>query len=93
MRNSILFFLLFSNSLFASANTGMRVHFIDVGQGDATLFEFPCGAVLVDTGGESNNEFNSKEALLFYLDEYFNRRADLSDQLTSLIKSGEKHDF
>jgi len=32
----------------------MRVHVINVGQGAATLFEFQCGAVLVDTGGESN---------------------------------------
>lgn len=37
MRNNVLFFLLLSHSLFASANTGMRVHFIDVGQGDATF--------------------------------------------------------
>lgn len=29
----------------------MRAHFIDVGQGCATLFEFPCGLVLVDAGG------------------------------------------
>ncbi|MEZ4329910.1 MAG: MBL fold metallo-hydrolase [Polyangiales bacterium] len=30
----------------------MRLHFIDVGQGAATLLEFGCGAVLIDTGGE-----------------------------------------
>ncbi len=28
----------------------MRAHFIDVGQGDATLLDFPCAAVLVDAG-------------------------------------------
>ena len=31
-------------------NASMRVHVIDVGQGAATLVEFSCGAVLVDTG-------------------------------------------
>ena len=36
----------------------MRAHFIDVGQGDATLLEFPCAAVLIDTGGEQNGEFD-----------------------------------
>jgi competence protein ComEC len=30
----------------------LRVHFLDVGQGDAALLEFPCAAMLVDTGGE-----------------------------------------
>lgn len=30
----------------------MQLHFIDVGQGAATLLEFACGAVLIDTGGE-----------------------------------------
>jgi competence protein ComEC len=30
----------------------MQLHFIDVGQGAATLLEFSCGAVLIDTGGE-----------------------------------------
>lgn len=35
-----------------AAAPSMRAHFIDVGQGAATLLEFPCGAVLIDTGGE-----------------------------------------
>ena len=30
----------------------MQIHVIDVGQGAATLLEFTCGAVLIDTGGE-----------------------------------------
>ena len=34
----------------ASADPPMTAHFIDVGQGDATLLEFPCGAVLIDAG-------------------------------------------
>lgn len=55
----------------------MKVHFIDVGQGDATLFEFPCAAVLVDTGGEQNGKFKGREALIDYLDAFFARRADL----------------
>jgi len=28
----------------------MMAHFIDVGQANATLLEFPCGVVLVDAG-------------------------------------------
>ena len=47
----------------------MRVHLIDVGQGAATLLEFSCGAILVDTGGEVTTaaEFNSTDKLLAYL--------------------------
>jgi competence protein ComEC len=36
----------------AEALPFMQLHFIDVGQGAATLLEFSCGAVLIDTGGE-----------------------------------------
>jgi beta-lactamase superfamily II metal-dependent hydrolase len=36
----------------AQVGDAMRLHVIDVGQGDATLVEFPCAAILVDTGGE-----------------------------------------
>lgn len=71
-----------STALLAQA---MRVHFIDVGQGDATLIEFPCAAMLIDTGGERNGEFDSSEALISYLDEFFERRADLNKTLASLV--------
>jgi competence protein ComEC len=63
----------------------MRVHLIDVGQGAATLIEFSCGAVLVDTGGESNAEFESTEHLLAYLDAFFKRRPDLHDTLAMML--------
>jgi competence protein ComEC len=63
----------------------MRVHAIDVGQGAATLLEFSCGAVLVDTGGETNGEFDSERALRGYLDAFFDRRTDLNRTLAGLV--------
>jgi competence protein ComEC len=63
----------------------MRVHFIDVGQGASTLIEFPCAAVLVDTGGESNQEFESNDALKTYLDKFFAQHPDFHRTLHSLI--------
>jgi competence ComEA-like helix-hairpin-helix protein len=63
----------------------MRAHFIDVGQGAATLIEFPCAAVLIDTGGESNGEFDSTAALMDYLDSFFSRRPDLGNTFASII--------
>ena len=62
-----------------------RIHVIDVGQGAATLFELPCGAVLVDTGGETNDEFDSGKALVDYLDRFFARRADLNRTIDLLV--------
>ena len=59
----------------------MRVHLINVGQGSATLIEFPCAAILVDAGGESNALFNSSDSLKTYLDDFFERRADLNHTL------------
>jgi len=65
----------------------MRLHLIDVGQGEAILLEFPCAAALIDTGGESNSEFDSTEALMSYLDGFFERRVDLKNRLDLLVLS------
>jgi beta-lactamase superfamily II metal-dependent hydrolase len=67
-----------------SAQT-MRVHFIDVGQGASTLVEFPCAAIIVDTGGEKNNAFSSNDQLMSYLDEFFSRRPELNKTFHSII--------
>jgi len=63
--------ILFLISSFAKAEDKMVIHFIDVGQGDAILVEFPCGSMLIDTGAEVNTEFNGKEALIKYLSHRF----------------------
>src|SRR5689334_18424932 len=62
-----------------------RVHLVDVGQGAATLFELPCGAVLVDTGGERNDGFDSEKALGEYLERFFARRGDLQRRIDLLV--------
>jgi competence protein ComEC len=67
------------------ASDSMTYHFIDIGQGDATLLEFPCGAMLIDTGGEQNELFDSNKALLAYLDAFFARRVDLKRTLDVLL--------
>jgi competence protein ComEC len=63
----------------------MRMHVIDVGQGSATLLEFPEAAVLVDTGGEQNPSCDSNAKLDAYLDTFFAHRPDLHGELASLI--------
>jgi beta-lactamase superfamily II metal-dependent hydrolase len=63
----------------------MRVHLIDVGQGAATLIEFSCAAMLVDTGGEENEQFHSTDKLVRYLDEFFASRPDLHQTLALLV--------
>ena len=65
----------------------MKAHFIDVGQGAATLFEFSCGTVLVDTGGETDGEFDSGNALKNYLDTFFDGRRDLNRTIDLLVIS------
>ena len=69
----------------ASPPTRLRMHVIDIGQGAATLFEFPCAAVLVDTGGESTSDFDSTKALKAYLETFFARRADLNRTLAAVF--------
>jgi competence protein ComEC len=63
----------------------MALHFIDIGQGLAVLIELPCGAVLVDTGGEENERFQSEPRLLAYLDAFFARRGDLDATIDLLV--------
>ena len=71
----------------------MRVHFIDVGQGAATLVEFPCGAALIDTGGErwptegTPVRYHSTPALMAYLNAFFVTRPDLEKRLALLVLS------
>lgn len=63
----------------------MSVHLLDVGQGAATLIEFPCGAMLVDTGGEVNDAFDAVAALQKQLDAFFARRTDLDKTLGLVV--------
>ena len=60
----------------------MIAHYINVGQADATLLEFPCGAILIDAG--SQDERYSTE-LINYLEEFFKRRSDLQKTLDLVI--------
>jgi competence protein ComEC len=66
-------------------NAVMRIHLIDVGQGAATLVEFSCGVVLVDTGGETNSQFDSEQRLLRYLDRFFKIRPHLQNTIALLV--------
>ncbi len=56
----------------------MAAHFINVGQGSAALFEFSCGLVLVDTGGQSGSVIDWQSRFADYLDGVFARRPDLN---------------
>jgi competence protein ComEC len=67
------------------AGEKMRIHFIDVGQGDATLLEFPNAAILVDTGCENSASYDGEAVLMSYLDDFFSQRPNLGNHLLSLI--------
>src|SRR5262245_63399116 len=76
----------------SGAPDAMRVHVIDVGQGAATLVEFPCAAILIDTGGERfpadpwlTAQFDSTARLMSYLRKFFAGRPDLKNQLALLV--------
>jgi competence protein ComEC len=56
------------------ATDRIAVHFINVDQGNSTLLEFPCGAILIDAGGRGTAAGNH---LIDYLDAFFARRTDL----------------
>jgi len=51
----------------------MRAHYLDVGQADCTLIEFPCGVILIDAGAEAGQEQHTVDLV----SEFFDRRTDL----------------
>src|SRR5580704_9721657 len=63
----------------------MRAHFINVGQGSSVLLEFSCAAVLIDTGGETNENFDSVKHLQGYLDDFFARRPELKKTFSLVL--------
>jgi beta-lactamase superfamily II metal-dependent hydrolase len=76
-----MFFLIVRNSIGASAPQ-MQAHYIDVGQGASALLEFPCGAVLIDTGAQDDDHV---EHLASYLADFFRRRSDLNNTLATVF--------
>jgi len=60
----------------------MTAHFIYVGQGDSTLLEFPCGAILIDAGFQDGEK---PDHLISYLKSFFDKRPDLNRTLESVI--------
>ena len=60
----------------------MRAHFLDMGQADATLLEFPCGAVLIDAGAQSADQV---QRLTDHLQAFFARRPDLDETLDAVF--------
>ncbi len=85
LRARLALVALFGLSACSGATVQMRLHFVDVGQGAATLVELPCAAVLVDTGGEQNPSFSGNERLLGYLERFFASRPDLERRLELLL--------
>lgn len=78
---AILLSLLFRQSASLAAEK-MAAHFINVGQADATLLEFPCGAILVDAGAQDDGHV---QGLVNYLGRVFAARPDLNNTLESVL--------
>ena len=74
----------FSSFCFAQAlpENEMRAHYINVGQGNATLLEFTCGAILIDAGAEGPY---TQAGISHYLKRFFSRRTDLNKTLNLVI--------
>lgn len=77
--------LIFMLPLTTESAEQMRAHFIDVGQGDATMLEFPCATVLIDVGSELNLGFDGSFKLLDYLTTFFNTNSHLKNTIDLLV--------
>lgn len=65
-----------------AAEPAMYAHCVDVGQANACLLEFQCGAILIDAGAQDQDH---ETRLVDYLKEFFQRRTDLNKTLESII--------
>src|SRR5688572_32950477 len=77
--------LLLCLSIASAFGQTMRAHFLDVGQGSASILEFPCAAVLVDAGGELNGDFDSTASLLDQIEDFFSGRPDLNETFHLIV--------
>lgn len=68
----------------------MRAHFVNVGQGDATILEFACGLMLVDAG--RGRDGIPDDVLTDYLRRLFAERPDLSPAITTIIATHNHED-
>jgi competence protein ComEC len=75
-------YLLFSLFFLQAAAQKMTAHFIDIGQGDATLLEFPCGVILIDAGAQGSEQ---EQKLVAYLSDFFDHRPDLHRTIDLVI--------
>ena len=75
-----------------AADPAMRAHFIDVGQGDATLLEFPCGAILIDAGAQDQEHVTK---LVAYLEQNLTSAEETVHKLAFEIlgHAGSERDF
>lgn len=87
----ILFTFLLVVSLYAKADD-FKAHFINVGQGDATLLEFSKGVVMIDVGGELHSITTSRESFNDYLSKFYARRTDLKKTIDVLIITHNHYD-
>jgi competence protein ComEC len=80
-RSTILFavFLFLRIQCNAAPVPRNQVHFINVGQAEAILLEFQHDAILIDAGGECTCDDRDRRRLLRYLDNFFERRTDLTE--------------
>ncbi len=69
------------SSAFSQSGDFMTAHYIDVGQGQSMLLEFPHGAVLIDAGGQPDMKYN----VVHFLEKFFARRTDLNNTLNTVF--------
>src|SRR5687767_13423950 len=75
-------------TLKAQPDFGMKMHVINIGQGESILLEFRSHAVLVDTGAEDTEDDDRYKVFLAkYLDDFFQRRTELNRTLHGVVLS------
>ncbi len=78
----LLFLSLFLIQYATAASQVMYAHYINVGQGDATLLQFPCGTVLIDAGAQDKEHVNK---LVSYLDSFFDKNNQYNNTINTVI--------
>jgi competence protein ComEC len=96
MKNTVLVIALVaicSCALAQADKDTMVAHYIDMGQGAATILEFSCGVILIDGGAQNPPGASpSQKKVMDYLKTFFARRTDLHETIDAIIITHNHHD-
>ena len=94
MKRSVIVVILLCAEIMSHAQPQvMRAHFIDMGQGLATILQFPKGIILIDAGSQIlGGTTESKDKVMAYLTDFFTKNPQYNWTIDAIIVTHNHQD-